>query len=168
MRENAGSDITIVRATEGQRADLEFLVSRIEAEDHPDDPQASAHAQHGMAKSLSHYDALSSDSAWLLIAYHNAGPAGLAVLARVPKLDKRAGFLYLDELHVLAEHRRRGIGGALMRAAIDLARELGLAGIRVLTRPDNRPARALYESLGGQRSEALLYQFRVERHDSSF
>ena len=168
MCENDGSDITIVRATERQRADLEFLVSRIKAEDHPDDPQAAAHARRGMAESLSRYDALSSDSAWLLIAYHDAGPAGLAVLARVPKLDKRAGFLYLDELHVLAERRRRGIGGALMRAAIDLARELGLAGIRLLTRPDNHPGRALYEFLGGQRSEALLYQFRVERHDSSF
>lgn len=167
MRENEGSDITVVRATERQRADLEFLVSRIEAEDHPDDPQAAAHARRGMAESLSRYDALSSDSIWLLIAYRNDRPAGLAVLTRVPKLDKRAGFLYLDELHVLAEHRRRGIGSGLMRAAIDLARELGLAGIRLLTRPDNHPARALYESLGGQHSRTLLYQLRVERHDSS-
>jgi ribosomal protein S18 acetylase RimI-like enzyme len=53
-------------------------------------------------------------------------------------------------------------------AVINLARELGLAGIRLPTRPDNHPTRALYESLGGQRSETLLYQLRVEPYDSSF
>lgn len=168
MRENGGSEITIVRATDGQRDDLELLVSRIEAEDHPDDARAAARAPSGMAESLSRYDALSSDSVWFLIAYRGGRPAGLAALTRVPKLDERAGFLYLDELHVLAEHRRRGIGRALVQSAVDLARELGLAGIRVLTRPHNRPAQALYESLGFHRSETLLYQFRVERHDPSF
>jgi len=168
MSEDATSDITIVRATERQRPDLELLVSRIETEDHPDDPQAAALAPGGMAASLDRYDALSSDSIWFLIAYRGARPVGLCVAVRVPKLDERVGFLYLDELHVLTEHRRRGIGGALMRSAVDLTCELGLAGIRLLTRPDNRPARALYESLGYQRSETLLYQLRVEHHDSSF
>ena len=165
MRENGGSEITIVRATERQRNDLELLVSRIEAEDHPDDAQAAARAPSGMAESLLRYDALSSDSVWFLIAYRGDRPAGLTVLTRVPKLDERAGFLYLDELHVLAEHRRRGIGRVLVQSAVDLAHELGLAGIRLLTRPKNRPARALYESLGFRSSETLLYQFRVDRHD---
>jgi len=168
MRENGESEITIVRATDGQRDDLELLISRIEAEDHPDDAQAAARAPSGMAESLSHYDALSSDSAWFLIAYRSDRPAGLAILTRVPKLDEQAGFLYLDELHVLAEHPRRGIGGALVQSAADLVRELGLAGIRLLTRPGNRPARAFYEPLGFHRSEALLYQSRVERRDPSF
>ena len=168
MRESGGSEITIVHATERHRDDLDALVARIEAEDHPDDAQAAARAPRGMAKSLDRYDALSSDSVWSLIAYRGDRPAGLAVLTRVPKLDERIGFLYLDELHVLAEHRRRGIASALMRVAVDLARELGLAGIRLLTRPDNRPARAFYESLGYQHSETLLYQLRVERHDPSF
>jgi ribosomal protein S18 acetylase RimI-like enzyme len=167
MCENDGSDITIVRATVGQRDDLELLVSRIEAEDHPDEAQAAARAPSGMAESLSRYDALSSDSVWFLIAYRGKRPAGLAILTRIPKLDKRVGFLYLDELHILAEHRRRGIGRALIRSAVDLARELGLAGIRVLTRPYNRPAQAFYESLGFHRGKTLLYQFRVERHDPS-
>lgn len=168
MRENGGSEITIVRATERHTDDLEALVARIEAEDHPDDVQAAVRAPRGMAESLSSYDALSSNSVWFLIAYRGDRPAGLCVAIRVPKLDERVGFLYLDELHVLAEHRRYGIGGALMQSAVGLARDLGLAGIRLLTRPDNRPARALYESLGYQHSETLLYEFRVERHDPSF
>ncbi len=168
MDEKREREIAVVRAAERQRDDLELLVARIEAEDHPDDPEAGARAPREMAESLSRYDALSSDSVWLLLAYRRGRPAGLAILTRVPKLDRRVGFLYLDELHVLAEHRCRGIGRALMRSAVDLAREQGLAGIRLLSRPDNRPARALYESLGCRASETLLYQLRVERPDPSF
>lgn len=168
VTENKDSRITIVRATGEHRAALEELVARIEAEDHPEDPEAAARAPRGMAESLSRYDALASDSVWFLLAYEDDRAAGLAVLARVPKLDRRVGFLYLDELHVLAEHRRRGIGTALIRSAADLTRELGLAGIRLLTRPDNEAARALYESLGLRRSETLLYQFSVERDEPAF
>jgi ribosomal protein S18 acetylase RimI-like enzyme len=168
MREIEERGITVVRAAERHRDDLEVLVAGIEAEDHPDDARAASRAPRGMARSLSHYDALSSDSAWFLLAYRGERPAGLAILTRIPKLDERVGFLYLDELHVLAEHRRHGIGRALIGSAVDLTRELGLAGIRILTRPDNRAARALYESLGFHCSQSLLYQVRVERHDLSF
>ena len=168
MTGDESGGITIVRATGEHRAALEALVARIEAEDHPEDPKAAARAPRGMAESLSRYDAFASDSVWFLLAYSNDRAAGLAVLTRVPKLDGRVGFLYLDELHVLAEHRRRGIGRALLAAAIDLARELGLAGIRLLTRPDNEAARALYESLGFRGSETLLYRIRVDREDREF
>jgi len=163
MRKNGESEIMIVSATEGQRDDLELLVSRIEAENHRDDAQAATRVASGMAESLSCYDALSSDSVWFLIAYRGDRPAALAVLTRVPKLDERTGFLYLDEMHVLAEHRRCGIGTALMQSAVNLARELGLAGIRLLTQIDNSSARALYESLGFRGSETMLYQLRLDR-----
>ncbi len=168
MTETGSSEITIVRATGEQRAALEALVARIEAEDRPEDPEAAVRAPRGMAESLSRYDALASDSVWFLLAYSNDRAAGLAVLTRVPKLDGRVGFLYLDELHVVAEHRRRGIGRALIGSAVDLARELGLAGIRLLTRPDNEAARALYGSLGFHGTETLLYQIRVDREDREF
>jgi len=168
MPGNESTEITIVRATAEHRAALEALVARIEAEDRPEDPEAAARAPRSVAESLSRYDALASDSAWFLLAYSDDRAAGLAVLTRVPKLDGRVGFLYLDELHVLAEHRRRGIGTALIGSAVGLARELGLAGIRLLTRPDNVAARALYESLGFHGSETLLYQIRVDREDRGF
>ncbi len=157
--------ITIVRVTPGDLRDLERLVAQIEVEDHPEDPEAGARAPAGMAASLAHHDALSSDSAWFLIAYANDRPVGLAILTRIPKLDDRVGFLYLDELHVLAPFRRRGIGRSLLRACIDLAEDAGLAGLRLLTRPDNRPAQALYEALGFRSSESLLYERRVDREE---
>jgi ribosomal protein S18 acetylase RimI-like enzyme len=168
MTDKPAVPIEVVRATSRHLEDLTKLAARIEAADHPDDPRAAEHAPEGLAASLNRYDALSSDSAWFLIAYAADRPLGLAVLTRVPKIDKRIGFLYLDELHVLAEHRRRGVGRTLLAAASDLASELGLAGIRLLSRPDNRAARSLYESFGFRGTETMLYQMRVEPRESSF
>ena len=58
-----------------------------------------------------------------------------------------------DELHVhalaVAEvARRRGLGTALLRAALCDARGLGLARVHLELRASNRPARALYRRFG--------------------
>ena len=120
-------------------------------------------ASEGLLRSLDHFDTLESDCVWLLIAFDDDQPAGLAVLTRIPKLDTRLGFLYLDELHVISQYRRRGIGKALLAKCIDLVQDLGLAGLRLLARIDNEPARRLYEGMGFRGSETMLYQFRVDR-----
>lgn len=134
----------------------------MEAEDHPEDAEAALRAPEGIRQSLRHFDALNSDCVWLLIAFFNGQPAGLVVLTRIPKLDARLGFLYLDELHVVPQYRRRGIGKTLLAHCIELAQELGLAGIRLLARIDNEPARNLYESMNVRGNETMLYQFRFD------
>ena len=138
----------------------------IEAEDHPDDPMVADSALEGMRESLRQFDALSSDCVWFLIAFYHDQPAGLAILTRVPKLDARLGFLYLDELHVTRKFRRHGIGKALLQRCTKLVEELGLAGIRLLARIDNVPARRLYESAGFSGNETMLYQFRFDHSDA--
>lgn len=65
----------------------------------------------------SHLDALSSDCVWFLIAFYRDQPAGLAILARTPKLDARLGFLYLDELYVMHEFRPPASAGHCSGAA---------------------------------------------------
>ena len=135
---------------------------QIEAQDYPDDPMVSDITLEGMQQSLRHFDALSSDCAWFLIAFYRDRPAGLGILTRIPKLDARLGFLYLDELHVLREYRRHGIGKALLRRCTKLALELGLGGIRLLARIDNESARCLCESAGFRGNETMLYQFRFD------
>jgi len=98
-----------------------------------------------------------------MISYGNAQPAGQAIFTRVPKLDERLGFLYLDELHGLHPHRRRCVGSALLQQGSDLAKRIGLAGIRLLTQPSNQPARRLYESVGFQNNETIFYQLQFDR-----
>ena len=153
----------IERATESHLETLATLLQAIEAEDHPSDAEAALRAPEGMRQSLRHFDWIHSDCIWILIAYVDAQPAGLAILTRIPKLDERLGFLYLDELHVLHPYRRRGVGSGLLQKSFDLAKDSGLVGVRLLTRPSNQPAHQLYESVGFQGNETMFYQRQFDR-----
>ena len=75
-------------------------------------------------------------------------PCGLAVLRFRPAIWAKALDCYLEELYVVPERRGRGLGRALMEAAIDLARREGAAHMDLGTGEDDVAARALYESLG--------------------
>jgi GNAT superfamily N-acetyltransferase len=72
---------------------------------------------------------------------------GMAVGAvRYERRDN--GSLYVGRLAVLPSHRRRGIGRALMAAAEETARRMGLAPITLGVRIQLPQNRAFYESLG--------------------
>lgn len=63
----------------------------------------------------------------------------------------------LYDLYVVPEARGWGIGRALMERAQRFARESGAKRVELSTARDNRPAQALYESLGYQRDEAFYF-----------
>ena len=89
---------------------------------------------------------LSSGEMTVLLAAPRAD--GLAVLRFRPSLWREALESYLEELYVVAERRGKGIGRALMEAAIELARSGGAVDMHLGTAEDDVAARALYESLG--------------------
>lgn len=159
------AQVRIALANESHLSALEVLVQSIATQNHPDQPGIANNASQGLHLSLQHFNVLASDCAWVFIAFADDQPAGLAVLTRIPKLDPRRGFLYLDELHVITKYRRQGIGKALMTTCIDFTRNLGLAGLRLLARLNNDPARHLYEAMGFTGNETMLYQLRVDRGD---
>lgn len=76
------------------------------------------------------------------------GPDGLAVLRFRPAIWSNALECYLAELYVVPAERGRGLGRALMLAAMDTARARGADRIELGTSHDDHAARALYESLG--------------------
>jgi ribosomal protein S18 acetylase RimI-like enzyme len=76
------------------------------------------------------------------------GPDGLAVLRFRPALWSEALECYLAELYVAPAVRGRGLGRALMNAAMDLARDEGADYMDLGTAETDVAARALYESLG--------------------
>ena len=156
----------IVLANATHREILIRLLSHIEAEENPEYPRAEARASTDVRQSLEHFDVLSSDSTWCLLAFVNEEPVGLALLTRIPKLDGRIGFLYVDELQVLGPWRRLGIGRALLERSTALSHELGLAGVRLLARIDNAPARSLYEQFGFHGGETMLYQYLLDRENA--
>jgi GNAT superfamily N-acetyltransferase len=73
-------------------------------------------------------------------------PAGFALFRLRPSLWANANDAYLEELYVVPNRRGKGIGGALLDTAIDLARELGTNHFELTTGEDDIDARALYES----------------------
>jgi ribosomal protein S18 acetylase RimI-like enzyme len=75
-------------------------------------------------------------------------PDGLAVLRFRPEIWSQALECHLAELYVAPDRRGRGLGRALMEAAIELAREEGADYMDLGTGEDDIAARALYESLG--------------------
>jgi ribosomal protein S18 acetylase RimI-like enzyme len=76
------------------------------------------------------------------------GPDGVAVLRFRPSIWTEALECYLAELYVVPHRRGRGLGRALMNAALDVARDAGADHMDLGTGEDDVAARALYESLG--------------------
>ncbi|GIH21279.1 hypothetical protein Raf01_94510 [Rugosimonospora africana] len=60
-----------------------------------------------------------------------------------------SSMLYLHQLEVAEDHRRRGIGRALLWAFMRAGAQAGATRMFLTTRETNAPARALYDSLGG-------------------
>jgi ribosomal protein S18 acetylase RimI-like enzyme len=77
-----------------------------------------------------------------------AGPDGLAVLRFRPTLWTTALECYLAELYVVPQLRGRGLGRALLEAAMAVARERGADRMDLGTSEDDAAARRLYERLG--------------------
>ena len=76
------------------------------------------------------------------------GPDGLAVLRFRAAIWTEALECYLAELYVVPDQRGRGLGRALMQAALALARGRGADRMDLGTSESDVAARALYESLG--------------------
>ena len=66
----------------------------------------------------------------------------------------------LNDLFVRPEARRRGVGRALVTAAIELGRRTGAAAVSLATEQTNVTAQPLYEALGFERDTAFLYYRR--------
>jgi ribosomal protein S18 acetylase RimI-like enzyme len=82
------------------------------------------------------------------VLFGGAGPDGFAELRFRPSLYTGELDAYLEELYVVPEQRGRGLGRALLNAAMDHARERGAAHIDLGTSENDVAARALYESAG--------------------
>ena len=75
-------------------------------------------------------------------------PQGIALLRFRPSLWTETLDAYLEELYVVPQQRGRGIGRALLEAAMDAAREAGAAHMDLGTSVNDRAAIGLYESSG--------------------
>ena len=87
---------------------------------------------------------LASEAVEVLLA--GDPPLGFALFRLRPSLWSKGADTYLEELYVIPERRGQGIGGALLDAAIEAARQAGADHFELTTGEDDTAARKLYES----------------------
>jgi GNAT superfamily N-acetyltransferase len=100
--------------------------------------------------------------AWLAFWQERADPVAYALFFETYSTFEAAPTLYLEDLFVLPDCRRRGIGSALLQHCIQIANNRQCRRMEWTCLDWNTRAQAAYEGLGARRmSEWLLY--RLER-----
>ena len=84
----------------------------------------------------------------MIVAYVDGEPAGFVSATEIFHPDK-APEMFLNELGVVEQLRRRGAATALVGELRRLSDEAGCVAIWVLTDEDNRPAMSTYTKTGG-------------------
>ena len=99
----------------------------------------------------------------LLLGYVDDRPAGFVSAVEVFHPDKRPE-LFLNEIGVVEDARRRGVARALIEELKRLGRERGCGTVWVLTDEANEPAMSLYRSTGGRRdgTPAVMFEYDLE------
>ena len=84
------------------------------------------------------------------------GRAGDAIVASaMVGHDGHRGWVYYVAVDPDAQHK--GFGGAIMAAAEEWLRALGVAKIMLMVRPDNTQVQAFYATLGYDQQERVIY-----------
>jgi len=93
---------------------------------------------------------LADERAYLLGAYVEGGPVGMILGYCFPRLDGPRPMMFLYEVGVLKQHRRRGVGRALIEELKRFAQERDCLKMFAPTAATNEPALALYRAAGGE------------------
>ncbi len=102
---------------------------------------------------------LADPSTIFLAAFDGDEPVAFAFGYMLDRRHGQARMLFVYEVEVSEPYRRRGVANALMRELFRLGEEAGAGEHFVLAEPDNEPAKALYASLGGLRSTAVMFEW---------
>jgi ribosomal protein S18 acetylase RimI-like enzyme len=93
-------------------------------------------------------------------------PVGLAMVRFRPSIWTGALDAYVEELYVAPDRRGRGLGRALLKGVVEIARQAGAVHLDLVTAETDTAARGLYESSGmvcredGPTGPLLLYYER--------
>ena len=152
------SNITLRRA---ERADAEAVIGLIIAlAEFENLPPPDAEAQ---ARLVEHGFGDSPQFEVLLAEVLGAqGPVGYALLLQTYSTFLAQPTLHLEDVFVLPEYRKRGIGKALLRRCVQAAYERGCGRLEWTCLDWNTNAQALYERMGARRMKEW-YLYRMTR-----
>ncbi|MBV8735290.1 MAG: GNAT family N-acetyltransferase [Solirubrobacterales bacterium] len=93
---------------------------------------------------------IQAPSVGVLVAADHEGSEviGLGTFQIIELLERPAPQCRITALVVRADHRRRGIGAALVEAIAEVARQRGCFRLELTTRPDRQEALPFYTALG--------------------
>ena len=112
---------------------------------------------HGPLPSRDHLVGLLADPKFIaLVARIDGKMVGALAGYELVKFEAERSEIYIYDLAVREEYRRRGVATALIEAVKPIARDCGAWMIFVQADPVDRPAVALYEKLGA-REEVLHF-----------
>lgn len=96
-------------------------------------------------------DGFGADPAFQGVVAEDGGrPVGFALYASGYDTTRGERYLYLIDLFVTAEYRRRGVGQALMRAIGEIGRRRGAESVAWSVLQGDVAARSFYEKLGAR------------------
>ena len=117
---------------------------------------------HGPPPSLDHLRQLLDDEKFIVLAAQIDGEmVGALAGYELVKFEAERSEIYIYDLAVREEHRRRGVATALIEALKAIARGKGAWVIFVQADPPDAPAVALYDKLG-TREEVFHFDIGVE------
>jgi len=97
---------------------------------------------------------LADDRHYFIVGYVGDEPVGYVFGYRLSRFDGRPPVMFVYEVAVVEQHRRRGIGRGLIEEAKRLAKADGCGKMLVPTNRSNEAAMALYRSTGGEEGAA--------------
>ncbi|MBC5798456.1 MAG: GNAT family N-acetyltransferase [Candidatus Eremiobacteraeota bacterium] len=99
---------------------------------------------------------LTRDESVIFLAHEGEQDLGFAQLYPTFASLEQKRLWILEDLFVVPERRRHGIGAALLSRAEQHGRETGAVRLRLETAHDNASAQSLYEAAGWQRDAIFL------------
>ncbi len=101
----------------------------------------------------------------ILVAREGKDVVGMINLLFTISTAEGGPVVWSEDLIVKREYRGKGVGMALMEAAIQFARERGMSRITLLTDSDNEKAIRFYERHGFARSGMMPMRRKVSREN---
>jgi ribosomal protein S18 acetylase RimI-like enzyme len=124
-------------------------------------PQLGAHKVPPVWEELK--ELIESESSTLLVARELAGSGPIEGILCITVYRVPTGLRSIIEDVVVDERaRRRGIGEALVRHAIELARAAGADGVSLTSNPQREAANQLYRAMGFQLRQTNPYFYRLK------
>jgi len=102
---------------------------------------------------------LADDGTIFLAAFDGDDPIGFVFGYDLPRRRGAPSILFVYEIDVEPAYQRRGIAKRLLTELLRIGHCRGAAEAFVLTDHDNVAANALYASLGGVRSDVVMWDF---------